>query len=359
MTDETKGPNEGPDEGEPERRLPARRPPSEAAPAPTRSADRFTASRQTRAVGGLTSDRAARIVRQSGDARWVAFLGMVIVALFVIVYYFYELGTPITESRLGAQDTLQQVTAIERGYNLYQANCARCHGPEGEGGIGPQLNDQMKLSAHFNEQYLHNVLTVGGRYVCGNPKSIMPVWSEENGGPLNYIQIEDLIAFLRAPNTGDYEVRDPELNEPVLNPDGTVKTFKGWLDPEFRPDPSATPVPDCWSGTPGGGTPAPQESLGPDATVLDVVAQNIAFDPLDLTAPADEAFGIAFDQRDAGVGGHDVDIRSSDGTKLADNPVLLEPGETTYSIAPLEAGTYEFFCSVHPIPQMTGTLTVE
>lgn len=356
MTDETKGPNEG----DPERRLPARRPPSEPAPAPGRSAERFTASRQTRAIGGLTSDRAAKIVRQSGDARWVAFLGVVVVALFVIVYYFYELGTPIlnSEPRLEAQDRLQQVTAIERGYNLYQANCARCHGPNGEGGIGPQLNDQMKLYGHFSAQYLHNVLTVGGRYVCGDPKSIMPVWSEENGGPLNYVQIEDLIAFLRAPNTGDYQVRDPELNEPVLNADGTVKAFKGWLDQEFKPDPSATPVPDCWSGTPGGSA-APQESLGPDATVLELVAEQIAFEPLELTAPADEQFGIDFDQRDAGVGGHDVDIRSSDGTKLSDNPVLKEPGQTTYTIAPLEAGAYEFFCSVHPIPAMTGTLTVE
>jgi mono/diheme cytochrome c family protein/plastocyanin len=361
MTDETRDPNEGPKEGEPERRLPARRPPSEPAPPPTRSTERFTASRQTHAIGGLTSERAARIVRQSGDARWVAFLGMVIVALFVIIYYFYELGTPIanTKPRLEAQDELQQVTAIERGYNLYQANCARCHGANGEGGIGPVLNDQMRLFSHLNEQYLHNVLTVGGRYVCGNPKSVMPVWSDENGGPLNYVQIEDLIAFLRAPNTDDYTIRDPELNEPVLNPDGTVRTFRGWLDPAFKPDAAATPVPDCWSGTPGGGTPAPQETLGPDARVLDVVAENIAFDPLDLTAPADEQFGIHLDQRDAGVGGHDVDIRSEDGTKLADNPVLVDPGETTYTIAPLAAGTYQFFCSVHPIPQMTGTLTVE
>lgn len=357
MTDETKGPNEG----EPERRLPARRPSSEPAPAPSRSAERFTASRQTRAIGGLTSERAAKIVRQSGDARWVAFLGTVIVALFVIVYYFYELGTPIlnTEPRLEAQDKLQQVTAIERGYNLYQANCARCHGPNGEGGIGPVLNDQTKLFSHLNVQYLENVLEVGGRYVCGNPKSIMPVWSEENGGPLNYVQIEDLIAFLRAPNNEDYQKRDPEFNEPVLNPDGTVQTFRGWVDPSFKPDPSATPVPDCWSGTGGGGTPAPQESLGPDATILDVVAEQIAFDVKELTAPADVQFGIDFKQNDAGVGGHDVDIRSTDGTKVADNPVLTEPGETTYTIAPLAAGAYEFFCSIHPIPAMTGTLTVE
>jgi hypothetical protein len=36
-----------------------------------------------------------------------------------------------------------------------------------------------------------NVLTVGGRYVCGDPKSVMPVWAQPNG-PLNYRQIEEI-----------------------------------------------------------------------------------------------------------------------------------------------------------------------
>jgi mono/diheme cytochrome c family protein/plastocyanin len=356
MTDD---PRDRPGE-EPERRLPARRPSSE--PVPSRSADRFTAPRSTRAIGGLTSERAAKIVRQSGDARWVAFLGVTIVALFVIIYYFYEIaGIPVVnpQPRLEAQESAQAVTAVERGYNLYQANCARCHGVNGEGGIGPVLNDQMKLFAHLNEQYLETVLEVGGRYVCGNPDSIMPVWADTNGGPLNYIQIEDIIAFIRAENTQDYIKRDPELYEPILNDDGTVQTFTGWRDPEFRPDPAATPVPECWSGGGGGGTPEPQESLPPDAETVEVTAQNIAFEPLELSVGADAAFGIHFIQNDAGVGGHDVDIRGEDGSVIANNEVLQEPGETTYTIPALEAGTYEFFCSVHPIPQMTGTLTVE
>jgi mono/diheme cytochrome c family protein len=303
-------PSDRPEGSEPERRLPARRTPSEQVP--TRSAERFTAPRQTRAIGGLTSERAGKIVRQTADARWIAFLGVVITALFVIIYYFYELGTPIVETkpRLEAQDELQQVTAIERGYNLYQANCARCHGANGEGGIGPVLNDQMKLFSHLDEQYLETVLEVGGRYVCGNPNSIMPVWSSENGGPLNYVQIEDIIAFIHSVNTQEYTKRDPELNEPVLNPDGTVQTFRGWVDPSFKPDPAATPVPECWQGDGGGASAPPQGTLGPDDTIVDVVAQNIAFDPLELTAPAGEQFGIRLDQRDAGVGGHDVDIRA-------------------------------------------------
>ncbi len=345
--------------GEPERRLPARRPASE--PVPGRSAERFTAPRSTRAIGGLTAERAAKIVRQSGDARWVAFLGVTIVALFVIVYYFYELGVPIINSppRLEAQDELQQVTAIERGYNLYQANCARCHGVNGEGGIGPVLNDQMKLFSHLNAQYLQTVLEVGGRYVCGNSKSLMPVWADTNGGPLNYIQVEDLIAFLRAPNNEEFTKRDPELNEPVLNPDGTVQRFKGWVDPSFKPDPSATPVPDCHSGG-AGGTPAPQESLPPGATVLELGTSGVlAFDKHELSAPAGERFAIHFNNTDTGQT-HDVDLRASNGTTVVqDQPTITAPAEATYVYDALEAGTYTFICSVHPIPAMTGTLTVE
>jgi mono/diheme cytochrome c family protein/plastocyanin len=353
MADETNRP------GGPERNLPAPRPEGDALPA--RPVERFTAPRQTRAIGGLTAERSAKIVRQSGDARWVAFLGLVVVALFVIVYYFYELGVPIinTTPRLEAEANLQQVTSVERGYNLYEANCARCHGANGEGGVGPVLNDQAKLFAHLSEAYIRNVLEVGGRYVCGNPKSVMPVWSNTNGGPLNYIQIEDLIAFIRADSTKEYVKRSAELNEPIIGADGKVETFKGWRDVNFKPAADATPVPDCWSGAGGGATPAPAESLPPDAVHLKLVALNFAFDLKDLEVKAGEKFAIDLDNQDAPGTPHNVEIRTQDGTSI-DNPTPIDGGtSTTYVYEPLEAGTYTFICQVHPIPAMTGTLTVK
>jgi mono/diheme cytochrome c family protein len=346
-------------EGQSERQLPARREPTETALA--RSAERFTAPRQVRNIGGLTSDRAAKIVRQSGDARWVAFLGVVIIAVFVIIYYFYELGVPIinTTPRLVAQDNLQQVTSVERGYNLFQANCAKCHGMQGQGGIGPVLNDQSKLFSHLTEVYIQSVLTVGGRYVCGNPKSIMPVWADTNGGPLNYIQIQDLINFIRAPSTQVYVAKDPTTNEPVIGPDGKVVMFKGWRDPTFKPDPSASPVPDCWSGTAGGGTPAPPASLPPGTTPLDLVALNFAFDKQALSVTANAPFAIHLDNQDAAGTDHNVELKKADGTVIIDPPTVTGGQQTTYVYNPLPAGTYTFICRVHPIPAMTGTLTVK
>jgi mono/diheme cytochrome c family protein len=338
--------------------LPVPRPPAEPV-----EAARFSSPPQARRFE-LTPARAAQIVTSSASARWVGFIATIVVVLFVILYYFYELGLPLGLStpRLDAEASAQAVTAVERGYNVYKANCARCHGANGEGGIGPVLNDQVKLFWHLTPEYLATILRVGGRYACGNASSLMPVWSDQGSppGPLNYRQVEELIAYLRAPSDEEFIVRDPELLTPQVDPDtGQVETFKGWRDPEYAPDPGATPFPDCWSGQAGGPSPSPAASLPPGAFTVDVVAENIAYDTLEITAPADEAWAINFDQRDTGVGGHDIDIINAQGQKVVNNPVLLEPGTTTYSIPALPAGQYKFQCSIHPIPAMTGTLTVE
>lgn len=342
---------------EPEQRLPARRPPSEPGPV-----ERFSAPPQAHR-SGLTPERAGQIVRQSGNARWVGFLTVLAVVLFVVIYYFYELvGIPFVsdQPRLIAEGEAQQVTAIERGYNLYQANCAQCHGVNGEGGIGPVINDDMKLFNHLSEDYLRRVLEVGGRYVCGNPESLMPAWAEENGGTLNYREIDELIAFMRAPNTREYEIRDPSLNEPIVNPQtGEHETFEGWFDPEFRPSPDATPVPECWSRPANGGNGgSPGPTVPPDAVTLDVVSVNIAFDTLELEVPAGQPFAINHRNDDPPGVPHDIDIRLPDGTVVADTPTIDGGEETTYVYEPLEPGEYVFICSVHPIPAMTGTLTV-
>jgi plastocyanin len=44
---------------------------------------------------------------------------------------------------------------------------------------------------------------------------------------------------------------------------------------------------------------------------------------------------------------------------IIDPPTVDGGQKTTYVYAPLPAGTYTFICRVHPIPGMTGTLTVK
>ncbi|MEA2613195.1 MAG: Cytochrome oxidase, cbb3-type, subunit, partial [Chloroflexota bacterium] len=313
MTD-TPGREPAGPEPEPEQRLPATRPPAEVAPV-----ERFTSPPSIRAVE-LTPERAAQVVRQSSNARWIGFLAVVVVILFVALYWFYELGAPLglTKPRLQSEITAQQITMVERGYNVYQANCARCHGAKGQGGIGPVLNEQDKLFSHLNENYIRNVLTVGGRYVCGDPKSLMPVWADTGKppGPLNYRQIDELVAFLMANNDQTYIVRDEHLLDPKKDPiTGQVLTFTGWRDPNYKPAPGATPFPDCWKdafASASSAPSAPAASTDPNAKVVTITAQNIAFTTATVTAPAGAAFTLSFDNQDAGIP-HDVQIKDATG----------------------------------------------
>jgi plastocyanin len=346
----------------PEERLPAPVPAS--APAP---AERFS-SPPSAHRNDLTPERAARIVRQSANARFVGFLAVTVVALFVIGYYFLELGMPAlgVTPRMDVASEDQQVTAVERGYDLYQANCAQCHGVDGEGGKGPKLNDQSKLYAHLNPDFIRNMLVAGGRFACGNPDSIMPIWSNTGNppGPLNYMQINYLIAFLRASKDDTYRVMNPELWEPVLDAQGNPVTFNGWVDPNYAPEPGATPFPDCWSDAfaaptssaaplPSGAVPG--ESLPPAGDVIKEAALNIAFVNAELTAPADIPFVIEFDNQDAGIP-HNIEIKDGNGASLFTGEIVTGPIVTTYNVPALPAGDYTFVCTVHP--NMTGTLKV-
>ena len=353
-----------------EERLPAPRPSS--APVP---ASRFSAPPSAHR-NDLSPERAARIVRQSANARWVGFLAVTIVALFVMGYYFYEIGLPggLTTPRLDAAAQAQQVTAVQRGYNIFQANCAQCHGANGEGGKGPVLNDQVKLFAHLNPDYIRNMLQVGGRYACGNANTIMPVWSNTGTppGPLNYQQVNNVIAFLRASKADTYTVLDPNLFEPVIDKTtGKEVTFTGWVDPGFTPAPGATPDPACWqdsfktaapsagasaapsagASTPASGAPASQPAAAP----INVVALNIAFVQKDLTAAANTPFTIHFDNQDAGQP-HNIVIKDASGNAVFTGDLITGPAQVDYKVPALPAGDYPFVCQVHS--NMTGTLKV-
>jgi plastocyanin len=119
-------------------------------------------------------------------------------------------------------------------------------------------------------------------------------------------------------------------------------------------------------GTTAGGGPgaSPGASGPPGASLppgtLAVVAQGVAFDTKELQVTAGQPFAIQFRNQDPPTTPHDIDLRSSDGSQvLKDQPTVPGGQEQLYQYEPLEPGTYQFICSVHPIAPMTGTLTVQ
>jgi plastocyanin len=137
----------------------------------------------------------------------------------------------------------------------------------------------------------------------------------------------------------------------------------GWT---YAPAPSPTAIP---SVVPSGSAPPasasasapPSASASASAsagagTVVEIEAENIAFNTATLTAPAGQPFQIDFKNNDAGVP-HNVEVKDAGGTPVFKGEIITGVAEVVYDVPALTAGTYPFVCIVHP--NMTGTLTAE
>ena len=140
-------------------------------------------------------------------------------------------------------------------------------------------------------------------------------------------------------------------------------TGPGWTYAPPTPPPSATPVA---SGAPSAAPSAPATeapsaapsdsgSGGGSGQVVQISALNIAFEQSTVSAPAGTAFTIHFNNKDAGIP-HNIEILDASGMQMFKGDIITGPAETDYQVPALQAGTYQFKCTVHP--NMIGTLTV-
>ncbi len=114
-------------------------------------------------------------------------------------------------------------------------------------------------------------------------------------------------------------------------------------------------------GDPGGGEdPPPDEGGGGEpagTAAASVAAEGTAFDPTTLTWPADTGVALTFDNRDPAdvAGQHNVSIYDGE-TALFQGELTSGPTTIEYMIPPMQAGTFEFRCDVHP--EMIGSVEV-
>jgi len=112
------------------------------------------------------------------------FVGLLTLAIALPVYALHEPARMET-----SQQSLRE-TFVADGAVLYVDNCALCHGVSGEGiGSYPALNADAIREADYD--FLYKTIA-RGRY-----NTAMAPWHEEDGGPFNSYQIDELTAFLR------------------------------------------------------------------------------------------------------------------------------------------------------------------
>ena len=79
----------------------------------SRAVGRFSAGPKAHSVG-LTEERGAQIVRQSANARSFVFLALLVIAIFIPVYWFYESGIPA----LGTTGRMEKEALAQAGGEL-------------------------------------------------------------------------------------------------------------------------------------------------------------------------------------------------------------------------------------------------
>jgi mono/diheme cytochrome c family protein len=109
--------------------------------------------------------------------------------------------------------------SVERGEHIVEEfACFQCHGPLGSGGSAPFVDPRSGVSVSWEAPSLDDIFyryeedEINFWVTFGRGNTPMPAWGVEGGGPMNELQVEDVVNYLLTIQVSQQEVVDEVVN---------------------------------------------------------------------------------------------------------------------------------------------------
>ena len=132
--------------------------------------------------------------------------GVALTVFLAVLLPFLYLREP---TRMKAAAAKEQSESVRLGRATFEEFCARCHGPEAEGGVVKRYVTPGVKNAKPADVQAPNLHEIASRHPDedvatvawttiqkGRPPTPMPTWGVRYGGPMNDQQITDLVNYL-------------------------------------------------------------------------------------------------------------------------------------------------------------------
>jgi mono/diheme cytochrome c family protein len=152
--------------------------------------------------------------------------GVALTVFLAVRLPFLSLREP---ARQEAAANKELTESVRLGHATYEEFCARCHGPEAEGGVVKRYVTPGVRNARPTDVQAPNLREIYSRHPDedvaavaweaiqkGRPPTPMPTWGVRYGGPMNDQQITDLVNYLLSIQ-GDDKQRPPLEFEAAAN----------------------------------------------------------------------------------------------------------------------------------------------
>src|SRR5215212_4652763 len=139
--------------------------------------------------------------------------GVALTVFLAVLLPFLYLREPVRQKAAAAKE---QTESVRLGKATFEEFCARCHGPDAQGGVvkryvtpgvkGAKPADVPAPNLHeiYSRHADEDVATVAWTTIQkGRPPTPMPTWGVRYGGPMNDQQITDLVNYLLSIQSDD------------------------------------------------------------------------------------------------------------------------------------------------------------